>query len=45
MLDVSRAKEYFGFEAQMTFEEGLRRTIEWFRENREDIEAQERQAA
>ena len=32
-LDVSRAKEYFGFEAQMPFEEGLRRTIEWFREN------------
>ncbi|KAA3646651.1 MAG: GDP-L-fucose synthase [Chloroflexi bacterium] len=44
MLDVSRAKEYFGFEAQMTFEEGLRRTIEWFRENREEIEAREREA-
>jgi GDP-L-fucose synthase len=35
MLDVSRAKEYFGFEAQMGFEEGLRRTIEWYTENRE----------
>jgi GDP-L-fucose synthase len=36
-LDVSRAKDYFDFEAQMPFEEGLRRTIEWFKENQEDI--------
>ncbi len=36
-LDVTRAKEYFGFEAQMPFEEGLRRTIAWFRENSERI--------
>jgi GDP-L-fucose synthase len=28
-LDVSRAEE-FGFEAQMDFEEGLRRTVEWY---------------
>ena len=34
-LDVERAKKYFGFEAQMPFEEGLQRTIEWFKENRE----------
>jgi GDP-L-fucose synthase len=32
-LDVSRAAEYFGFRAQMPFEEGLRRTIAWYREN------------
>jgi GDP-L-fucose synthase len=32
-LDVSRAKEYFGFQAKMPFEEGLRRTIAWYREN------------
>lgn len=32
-LDVSRAEEYFGFRAQMPFEEGLRRTIEWYRQN------------
>ena len=31
-LDTSRAKEYFGFEAQTPFEEGLRRTIEWYRQ-------------
>ena len=36
-LDVSRAREFFGFEAQMTFEEGLRRTIEWFKENQDRI--------
>ncbi len=33
-LDVSRAKKLFGFEAQMTFDEGLKRTIDWFLENR-----------
>jgi GDP-L-fucose synthase len=36
-LDVSRAKEYFGWQAQVPFEEGIRRTIEWFKENRERI--------
>ena len=36
-LDVSRAKEYFGWSAQVSFEEGLRRTIEWFRANRDKI--------
>jgi len=30
-LDVTRARERFGFAAQMPFEEGLRRTIEWWR--------------
>jgi GDP-L-fucose synthase len=32
-LDVSRAEKYFGFRAQTPFEEGLRRTIEWYWEN------------
>jgi len=36
-LDVSRAKEYFGWSAQVPFEEGMRRTIEWFKENRDKI--------
>lgn len=31
-LDTSRAKELFGFEAQIPFEKGLRRTIAWWRE-------------
>jgi GDP-L-fucose synthase len=29
-LDVSRAVAQFGFRAQMPFEEGLRRTIDWY---------------
>jgi len=33
-LDTSRAKEEFGFEAKTDFEEGLLRTIDWFRQNR-----------
>lgn len=33
-LDVSRAKEKFGFEAQTDFEEGLQKTIEWYQEHR-----------
>ena len=32
MLDVSRARERFGFEAKVGFEEGLRRTIAWYKE-------------
>jgi GDP-L-fucose synthase len=30
-LDTTRAKEFFGFAAQMEFEEGLNRAIEWWR--------------
>ena len=30
-LDVSRARERFGFEAQTDFREGLRATIDWYR--------------
>jgi GDP-L-fucose synthase len=33
-LDTSRAEQYFGFRAQTPFEEGLRRTIEWYREHK-----------
>jgi GDP-L-fucose synthase len=33
-LDIRRAKEKFGFEAQTDFEEGLQHTIEWNRANR-----------
>ncbi|MGE5221509.1 MAG: GDP-L-fucose synthase family protein [Omnitrophica WOR_2 bacterium] len=29
-LDTTRAEQYFGFRAQMPFEEGLRRTIDWY---------------
>jgi GDP-L-fucose synthase len=33
-LDVSRAEQRFGFRATMPFEEGLRRTVEWYRAHR-----------
>jgi GDP-L-fucose synthase len=33
-LDVRRAREYFGWQAKMPFEEGIHRTIEWYKENR-----------
>ena len=32
-LDTSRARELFGFSASMPLDEGLRRTIAWFREH------------
>jgi GDP-L-fucose synthase len=32
-LDVSRARELMGFEARVELEQGLRRTVEWFRES------------
>jgi GDP-L-fucose synthase len=33
-LDTSRAEQFFGFRAQMPFEEGLRRTIQWYQQAR-----------
>ena len=33
-LDTSRAKELFGFEAKTPFEEGLKATIKWYKQNR-----------
>lgn len=33
-LDVSRAREEFGFEAKMPFREGLKKTIAWYEEHR-----------
>jgi len=36
MLDVSKAKEEFGFEAQTEFEEGLKKTIDWYRKQRQE---------
>lgn len=34
-LDTQKAKELFGFEAQMTLEEGLAKTISWYENNRD----------
>ena len=33
-LDVNRARDKFGFQAKMNFEEGLKNTIDWFRANK-----------
>lgn len=40
-VDPSRAKERFGFEATVRFEDGLERTIEWYRANRTLAEARD----
>jgi GDP-L-fucose synthase len=37
-LDVSRAEKEFGFRAKTTFEEGLKATIDWYIENRANID-------
>ncbi|MBI2691017.1 MAG: GDP-L-fucose synthase [Solirubrobacterales bacterium] len=37
-LDTERAKEEFGFEASVQFEEGIAQTVEWFRGHREWID-------
>lgn len=39
MLDVSRARDRFGFTAEVGFEEGIARTVAWFRENRAWVDA------
>ena len=36
-LDVSRAKQLFGFEARHRLREGLKKTVRWFQTNRQTI--------
>ena len=36
-LDTSRAQKYFDFEARIDFDEGLKQTIQWYKNNREQI--------
>ena len=36
-LDTSKAKDAMGWTAQVSFEEGLQRTIAWFEANRNDV--------
>ncbi len=36
-LDISKAKEEFGFEAETDFNTGLKKTIEWYKENKENL--------
>lgn len=44
-LDTSRAKERFGFEAQVPFEEGIQRTVEWWEANREGYDERQTDAS
>ena len=37
-VDASRAEQLLGWRAQMPFEEGLRRTIDWYLANRDEAE-------
>jgi GDP-L-fucose synthase len=41
-LDISRAEKEFGWRAKTGFEEGLRRTIEWYRAHRADDKTTDR---
>ena len=34
-LDTTKAYKEFGFKAKTGFEEGLKKTIEWYRESKE----------
>jgi GDP-L-fucose synthase len=43
-LDTSRARERFGFTAQVPFDEGMRRTVEWFENERSAVEGSPRAA-
>ncbi len=36
-LDTSRARDQFGFTAKVKFEEGIRRTIDWYQNHRQEI--------
>jgi len=38
-LDTRRAEEFFGFRAKVPLEEGLKRTIAWYRAHRDEIRA------
>lgn len=35
-LDITRAREFFGFQAKTPLEEGLKRTIDWYQRNRKE---------
>jgi GDP-L-fucose synthase len=36
-LDVSRAKQHFGFEAEKKLQDGIKDTVRWYRQHQEDI--------
>ena len=40
-VDVTRAREHFGFSASVGFDEGLRRTVDWYLANRDEAESRD----
>ena len=38
-LDVERAKQAFGFEARTDFREGLKKTVEWYRQHAQTLQS------
>jgi len=40
-VDPGRARNAFGFEAEVSFRDGLQRTIDWYRANRELAESRD----
>jgi GDP-L-fucose synthase len=38
-LDVTRARKWFGFAAQTSLEEGIRRTVAWYEEHKKEIDS------
>ncbi len=38
ILNTSKAKELFGFQSKTDFNDGLRKTIQWYRQNRTEID-------
>lgn len=41
MLDVSRAREWFDWEARVPFDEGIERTVAWWEANKDAVSAME----
>lgn len=40
LADISQAQKLLGYQPQVSFEEGLRRTVEWYREQKETIKTE-----
>jgi UDP-glucose 4-epimerase len=41
--DITQAREYLGYDPQVTFEEGLSRTFEWYRSTQTKPEAKSKE--
>jgi len=45
MLDVSRARELFGWSARVDFDEGVQKTVEWWEAHEGDVAQSELRSA